>query len=74
MDRDQKAMWRLAARFSAVGLEISIAVALGFFFGRWLDQEAGTEPWLMLVFVVLGVGAGAKALVRVARKTDLEKL
>lgn len=74
MDRDQKEMWRLAARYSAVGLEIAIAIVLGFFVGRWIDGQAGTEPWWMLVFVLLGVGAGVKALVRVVRKTDLEKL
>lgn len=74
MDRDQKEMWRLAARFSAVGLELAIAVVLGYFVGRWLDEQAGTEPWLMVLFVVLGSAAGMKALYRVARKTDLEKM
>jgi ATP synthase protein I len=74
LDRDQKEMWRLAARFSAVGLELAIAVVLGYFVGRWLDEQAGTEPWLMVLFVVLGSAAGMKALYRVARKTDLEKM
>lgn len=74
MDRDQRAMWRLAARYSAVGLEFGIAIGLGFFVGDWLDREAGTTPWLMVLFVVLGAGAGMKALLRVVRMTDLEKL
>lgn len=67
-------MWRLAARYSAVGLEFGIAVGLGFFIGHWLDEQADSAPWLMVLFVVLGAGAGMKALLRVVRTTDLEKL
>ena len=74
MDRDQKQMWRLAARYSAVGLEFGVAITIGFFLGDWLDEQAGTKPYLMILFVVLGAAAGMKALLRVAKKVDLEKL
>ena len=74
MDRDQKQMWRLAARYGAVGIEFGLAIGLGFLIGDWLDREAGTEPYLMILFVVLGAAAGMKALLRIARKVDLEKM
>ena len=74
MDPDQKQMWKLAGRYGAVGLELGIAVFLGYLLGKWLDEKAGTEPYLMILFVVLGVGAGIKALVRVVRTTDLDKM
>jgi len=74
VDRDQKQMWRLAARYSAVGLEFGIAIAVGYFVGAWLDKELSTTPYLMILFVVLGAAAGMKALLRVAKKVDLEKM
>jgi ATP synthase protein I len=74
MDPDQKQMWKLAGRYSAVGLELGIAVFLGYLLGHWLDEEAGTEPYLMVLFVLLGAAAGFKGLVSIVRKTDLDKL
>ena len=45
-----------------------MAVAMGFFFGRWLDKKLDTEPWLMITFVVLGAAAGFRELYRIARR------
>jgi ATP synthase protein I len=67
-------MWKLAGRYGAVGLELGIAVLLGYLLGSWLDKKAGTEPYLMILFVVLGAGAGIRGLIRVVRTTDLDKM
>lgn len=74
MDPDQKQMWKLAGRYGAVGLELGISVFLGFLVGRWLDEQAGTDPYLMVLFVVLGAAAGIRSLVRLVRRTDLDKM
>jgi ATP synthase protein I len=74
VDPDQKQMWKLAARYGAVGLELAIAVLMGYLLGRWLDEKAGTEPYLMILFVLIGVGAGVKGLIRVVKTTDFDKL
>lgn len=42
----------------SAGLVLVISTVIGLLFGRWLDQKFGTEPWLMLVFTVLGIVAG----------------
>jgi len=55
---------------SSVGLELGIAVILGLLFGRWLDGKAGTDPWLTLLFVVLGFVAGMKGVMRAVRVAD----
>lgn len=55
---------------TSVGLEMGIAVILGLFFGRWLDGELGTEPWLMILFVIFGFAAGFKGIFRMLRETD----
>jgi F0F1-type ATP synthase assembly protein I len=57
---------------SSVGLEFGISVVIGALFGRWLDSEFHTGPWLMLLFICLGFAAGVRALVRATRAIDKE--
>ncbi len=74
MDPDAKKMWRVAANTGSVGLEIAVAIGIGYFGGRYLDQRLGLTPWLTWVGFAAGVGAGIKALIRVVRsyKKSLE--
>jgi F0F1-type ATP synthase assembly protein I len=60
-------MWSVAGSTGAVGLEIALAIGIGYFGGRYLDGRFGTEPWLAWVGFAAGVGAAVKALVRVVR-------
>lgn len=66
-------MWRKAARFAAVGLEMGLAVAIGYLGGAWLDGKLGTAPYLGLAGLVLGVGAAGKALWDTARTAMKEQ-
>jgi ATP synthase protein I len=56
---------------SAVGLEFGISVIIGLAFGRWLDGEAGTDPWFMFVFLMIGLAAGFRSIMRAVRRADL---
>ena len=40
IDPDAKKMWRATLRFSAVGLEMGVAVAIGYGLGWWLDAPS----------------------------------
>ncbi len=44
--------------FLTLGLQLAISVVAMFFVGRWLDQQFGTEPWLMIVGLAIGTAAG----------------
>lgn len=65
-------MMRVALRFSAVGIEMGVAVLLGYGAGWWLDRKFDTKPYLMLVMLLLGIAAGFLAIYRVAR--EMKKL
>ena len=67
MDTEAKKMWGIAASTGAVGLEIAVAIGIGYLGGQYLDRRLGTAPWFMWVGFAAGVGAGIKALVRVVR-------
>jgi ATP synthase protein I len=55
---------------STAGLELGISVALGLGLGYWLDTKAGTGPWLMLVFMVLGLVAGFRGILRAIKRAE----
>jgi ATP synthase protein I len=67
MDPEAKKMWAVAASTGAVGLEIAVAIGIGYLGGQYLDRKLGSAPWFMWVGFAAGVGAGIKALVRVVR-------
>jgi ATP synthase protein I len=60
-------MWRIAGTTGAVGIEVAVAIAIGYFGGHYLDNKLGTQPWMMYVGILAGIGAAIKALVRVTR-------
>lgn len=63
-----------------LGLELVSALVVGGLIGYLLDEWLGTRPWLMVLFFLLGAGAGFMNVYRVAtgmnqtvgfpRKTD----
>lgn len=55
---------------SSVGLELGISVILGLLFGWWLDKQLGTAPWMMLLFLVLGLIAGFRGVMRAVGRAE----
>jgi ATP synthase protein I len=66
--RTKRAFNALSA--STVGLELGVAVVMSLWFGMWLDRKAGTTPWLMLVFLVIGLVAGFRNLMRAVKRAE----
>ena len=75
MDPDAKKMWATAGSTGALGIEIAVAIGIGYFGGQYLDRKLGVAPWLQWVGFAAGIGAGIKALIRVVRSYNrsLEK-
>jgi len=58
---------QLAARFATAGLELALAIVVGYFGGRWLDARFGTTPYLTYFGLLLGIFAGFRNLFMLAR-------
>ena len=56
--------WGKAA---SAGLEAGLSVAIGGVLGYYADRWLGTEPWLLLVFLILGFVAGMRRLFQIAQ-------
>lgn len=57
-----------ALAVGSVGIEMAVAIGFGWWIGSSLDEWLGTGPWLMYVFLVLGIAAAFRGLWRTARK------
>jgi len=68
--------FRRIADASSLGLAFPIAIVIGYFFGRWLDQVLGTAPWMMAIFSIFGIAAGfvnaLRTAIRIGREEDEE--
>jgi ATP synthase protein I len=66
------------ARSTAIGVgfriavELVVGVAAGGFIGWLLDRQLGTRPWLLLVFLILGIAAGMLNVFRTAQRMQKE--
>lgn len=48
------------ANFSHIGISMATSILVGVMLGKYLDAFFGTEPWLIITFSLLGVGAAIK--------------
>jgi ATP synthase protein I len=58
VDKETKQTAIQMARVSSIGIAMVIALFGCFYLGRWLDQQLGTEPYLTLFFLLIGIAAG----------------
>ena len=55
---------------STVGIQLVLSTFVGFGMGYFLDKFLGTSPWLTAIFLILGIVAGFRELLRVARRQN----
>jgi ATP synthase protein I len=53
-----------AGRVMGVGLQFAAAIVLFLFAGKWVDSKLGTEPWFLLLGVLVGLVGGFVSLYR----------
>ena len=53
-----------SAAYAGAGLQFAVSLLVSLFLGQWLDRRLGTDPWLMMLGVFLGGGAGFYAMYR----------
>jgi ATP synthase protein I len=65
---DQRDIWRAAALLGSIGSVMALSVFAGFGIGYLLDKHFGTEPWLSVVGLLLGIAAGFREAFRIIRR------
>ena len=57
MKRETRQRFRELAFYSSLGFTIALSIFIGLAVGLYLDGKFNTTPWLMLVFLGLGIAA-----------------
>lgn len=60
--------WGYFALFSEIGLVLLVTVLVGVLGGYWVDQQLRTLPIFVLVGLLVGLGAGARAVYRLINR------
>lgn len=69
MQKETKQMLREVTYYSSLGFSIAIAIFLGLFIGLILDRTFGTMPWLMFIFLGIGIVAGFRNIMLAMKKS-----
>ena len=68
-EKPRPARWFRATSASSLGIEIALAICLGFFAGVWLENNVThVRPWTMLAGLAIGIAAAGKAIQRTIRQ------
>jgi len=51
---------------------LAVSPIVGYFIGHWLDRWLGTDPYLMIAFIILGFVAGGREVARLVRRATQE--
>jgi ATP synthase protein I len=64
---------RGAALVSVVGIQLAVSTIVGAGIGYLLDEWLGTEPWLLVLFFVLGTIAGFREMIRTVSRVSQDE-
>ncbi|HEX9751564.1 MAG TPA: AtpZ/AtpI family protein [candidate division Zixibacteria bacterium] len=52
---------------TAIPFVLLVGPLIGYYLGDWLDRRYGTEPWLMVIFIVLGFTASGREVYKLIK-------
>jgi ATP synthase protein I len=64
---------RSAGLLLAIPTLLIVSPLVGFFLGNWLDRRFHTSPWLTILGLLLGFGAGARETYLIYRRAQAEE-
>jgi ATP synthase protein I len=71
-EQDGRARGAALGQAMKIAIELVVGIAVGGFIGKVLDDQFGTLPLFLIVFLMLGFAAGLVNIVRTARRLQAE--
>jgi ATP synthase protein I len=66
----EKPFFKQLMQASTIGINLVLSTFVGLAMGYGLDKLFNTSPWLTLIFLILGIIAGFRELLRIANRQD----
>lgn len=64
----EKPLFKQLLEASSVGIHLVVSTFVGLAIGYGLDKLFGTSPYLTVIFLIIGIIAGFRELIRIAKK------
>lgn len=68
----EKPLLKQLIEASSVGIHLVVSTFVGLAIGYGLDKLFGTSPYLTFIFLIIGIIAGFRELIRVAKRQAKE--
>ncbi len=62
--------YRKLAEVSSLAMILPAGIAVGLFFGYWLDKWLKTDPWMLIIWTLLGAVSGLINLIHGLNKFE----
>jgi len=66
----EESSWKALAELSSIGMTLVLATVIGLAAGYYLDRWLGTSPWLIMIGLGLGIGAGFVNFFRSVKRAE----
>lgn len=66
----EKPLLKHLMQASTIGINLVLSTFVGLAMGYGLDSLFHTSPWLTIIFLVLGIIAGFREILRIANRQD----
>jgi len=66
----EKSFSKQLLQASSIGINLVLSTFVGLAIGYGLDSLFHSSPWLTIIFLILGIIAGFRELIRLANKQD----
>jgi ATP synthase protein I len=66
--QDKKNVMRAIGYMSHIAISMAACVLIGVLLGLFLDNRLGTDPWMVVIFSILGCLSAFKAMIDIAKK------
>lgn len=68
--KKERSQYRQIGLLGTIPILIGVGPVVGFFIGRWLDGKFGTEPYLMIVFLIIGFVASGREIYGIIKQAE----
>ncbi|HXC93051.1 MAG TPA: AtpZ/AtpI family protein [Geobacteraceae bacterium] len=66
--KEKRELLQTLGTLSTVGISVVVAIAIGVYVGRKLDEWLGTAPWFFFIFLFFGIVAGYRNIFIMTKK------
>ncbi|MHC0036521.1 AtpZ/AtpI family protein [Pseudoneobacillus sp. C159] len=68
MKSNNRRPYKAMVLMSAITAQLVGSILFGIFAGRWLDRQFATEPLFLIIGLMLGLGTGIYAMLRLIQQ------